>query len=292
MANTAETSTEILTEISAEMSAETSTLLHPTDFSADGALAFAHAVRLSLRGRQTLSLLNIATSDMGPRRDGLRLVADLLSSWGLLPEKSAPEAIKTNLGFEVVSVGIPHEDPRTAILDYIEHHPCDFAVFATRDHRGLARWMERSAATRTLRKAKSLLLMVREGARGFVDPKTGEVTLKRVLMPVDGKLDPSLALQRLEAWLKNIGVAPEIRLIYVGNNPPKISPGPNGEFYPLNAREGVAAPSILNFARSWSADLIAMPTARRNGYLAALTGSVTSEILDDARWPVLSIPAS
>jgi nucleotide-binding universal stress UspA family protein len=56
-------------------------------------------------------------------------------------------------------------------------------------------------------------------------------------------------------------------------------------------REGPTAPTILDYAASWSADLIAVPTAPRNGILAALRGSVSSQILDDARWPVLSLPA-
>ena len=35
-----------------------------------------------------------------------------------------------------------------------------------------------------------------------------------------------------------------------------------------------------------------MPTAGKRGLLAAFRNSVSARILDDARWPVLSVPAS
>jgi len=284
--------THLSQEGSLSTTGETSMLVHPTDFTPAGALAFAHAVRLALRGRETLSLLNIATDDLGPRRNGLRQVADLLAKWNLLPEKAPPESLKDELGLNVVSVGMPAADAREGLLEYLDDHPCDIAVLATRDHRGLARWLERSVAKRALRRAKTMVLMVREGSRGFVDPKTGDFALRRVLVPVDNGNDPSLALSRLEAWLGQIGAAPEIRLIYVGSNPPIIGPRPDGVVYSLIELEGPVAQTILEEARRWSADLIALPTAPSNAMIAAVRGSVGSALLDDASWPLLAVPMS
>lgn len=249
-------------------------------------------MRLALRGGQTLSLLNIATDDSGPRHSGLRHVTNLLAQWNLLPNDAMPEDLDSALGFNVVSVGIPANDARASILDFLDNHPCELAVIATRQHRGLAHWFERSVANRALRRGKTMMLMVREGGRGFVDPKTGEVKLQRILVPIDKRFDPSRALSRLEDWLAEIEAAPEIRLLYVGSDPPEVGARPNGEVYPLVARTGRVVPTILEEAQRGSADLIVLPTSHRSGVLAALRGSVSTAVLDDARWPVLSVPAT
>jgi len=57
-------------------------------------------------------------------------------------------------------------------------------------------------------------------------------------------------------------------------------------------RDGPVAQTILETARRESAEMIAMPTAKKSGVIAALRGSVTAEILDDGRWPVLSVPVA
>lgn len=239
-------------------------------------------MRLAELGGQRLSLLNVATAENGARHDGVRRVSKLLAQWNLAPGGD----------FDVVSVGVPANDRRASILDFLENHHCDLAVFATRPHRGLERWFERSVAVRALRRAKTMMLMVREGGRGFVDPKTGGVTLSRVLVPVSAGHDPTLALSRLETWLEEIQAAPEIRLLHVGSKTPTWTTGAEGSsVYAMVTREGGVTEAILEEARAWKADLIALPTGRRNGLFAALRGSVSSAILDDGRWPVLSVPA-
>jgi nucleotide-binding universal stress UspA family protein len=265
--------------------------VHPTDFEPDSGLAFAHAVRLALRAKQTLRLFNIAVGGEAPYGAPIKRVVDLLMRWNELPPRSTVEALESELGFRVVSARVPASNPRAGIVDYIENHPCELAVIATRDHRGLSRWLERSVAERVLRLATTMVLIMRQRSRAFVKPNTGELELKRVLVPIDGVFDPTPALEHLEAWLAKLQATPEIRLFHVGSEPPEFQPIANDRAYELTLREGPTAPTILDFAASWSADLIAVPTAPRNGIIAMLRGSVSSAILDDARWPVLSLPA-
>ncbi len=278
-------------EAALSISGEFSTLVHPTDFEPDGGLAFAHAVRLALRAKQTLRLFNIAVDGEAPYGAPIKRVVDLLMRWNELPPRSTVEALERDLGFRVVSARVPASNPRAGIVDYIDNHPCEIAVIATRDHRGLSRWLERSVAERVLRLATTMVLILRQRSRAFVKPATGELELKRVLVPVDGVFDPTPALKHLETWLDKLGATPEIRLLHVGSEPPEIQPGADGRAYEMTLREGPTAPTILDFAASWSTDLIAVPTAPRNGIIATLRGSVSSAILDDARWPVLSLPA-
>ena len=269
-------------------------LLHPADYGPDSALAFAHAVRIALRSKHRLSLLHILKEgELEPRVSGLQQVADLLIRWNMLGPNAQPDKLESELDLRVDSLGVPAESVRTGILGYLDDHPCDLAVIATQAHKGLARWLEVSVSKRALRKANTMILLMREAGRGFVDMKTGALKLNKVLMPVDDKIDPLAALARADALIEQIGFGTEIQLLHVGTHAPTLAiPKGSAARRPLLLREGPIAPTILEVAHRISADLIAMPTAGRSGLLGAMRGSVTAKIIDDARWPVLSIPAA
>jgi len=57
-------------------------------------------------------------------------------------------------------------------------------------------------------------------------------------------------------------------------------------------RTGEVVDEILSLSEERDADLIAMATAGRNGFLEALSGSTTEQVLREAKCPVLAIPAS
>ena len=201
--------------------------------------------------------------------------------------------LASELDLSVNSLGVPAQNVRTGILGYLDDHPCDLAVIATQAHKGLARWLEVSVSNRALRKATTMILLLREGGRGFVDLKTGMLRLNKILMPIDDKIDAAAALARMDGLIEQIGFGAEIQLLHVGTRAPALAvPEGSAARRPLLLREGPIAPTILEVAQRVSADLIAMPTAGRSGLIGALRGSVTAKILDDARWPVLSIPAA
>jgi nucleotide-binding universal stress UspA family protein len=266
-------------------------LVHPTDYGPGGQLAFAHAVRLALRGKYALSLLNIDVGDLAQHHTGVGEVVDWLIRWKMAPEKAGAEILESEFDLPVLGVKIPSGDVRSAVLDFLDNHVTDLVVIATRPHRGLSRWLERSLATRTMNRASTLALMIREGARGFVDPATGAMKLERILVPVDDRIDLTSPLARLETFVKGIGGGVDIRLLHIGPDASGLNLPQGGKTYPLLLREGPVAETILSVARRVSADMIAIPTAKRNNVVAALRGGVTSAILDDARWAVLSVPA-
>lgn len=269
------------------------TLVHPTDYAPAGRGAFAHAVRLALRGRYAFSLLNIATEALGPHHSGVREVIDLLARWKMLPPGPAgAECLERDLGFSVVGVAIPAGDARNGIIDYLDNCRCDLAVIATRRHRGLSRWLERSLADRTLARGATLALLIGENARAFVNPLTGDLKLQRILLAVDDRVDLEPALARLDEFIDSIGAPAEVRLLHVGASDAGLRLPRDGHKRQVMLRDGPVAETILDTARRVSADIIAMPTARKSGVVAALRGSVTAEVLDDGRWPVLSVPAA
>jgi len=75
------------------MSGRVQTIVHPTDFSDTSAVAFAHALRISLAMRGLLYLVHIAESDSPDEYDGFPRVRHVLARWGLMNENDPPEAV-------------------------------------------------------------------------------------------------------------------------------------------------------------------------------------------------------
>ena len=135
-----------------------------------------------------------------------------------------------------------------------------------------------------------MMLFLRQGRKGFVDVATGDMQMKTILAPIDGRLDVGPALLRIEELISEISPQPHIQWLHVGATAPRLVLPEGLAPRQILTREGDVATTILDVAQRIRADLIAMPTAGRQGLLAALRGSVTAKILEDARWPVLSTP--
>ena len=106
-------------------------------------------------------------------------------------------------------------------------------------------------------------------------------------MPVDGLIPVADAVNQLKRLIERLGVKVEIRLLHVGSEPPEGCP----KDVPLKLAQGAVAPTILQAAQDFHADLIVMPTRGKRGLLGAMRASASAQILEDARWPVLSMPA-
>jgi nucleotide-binding universal stress UspA family protein len=263
-------------------------ILHPTDFLPNGDSALSHAVALALATHARLSLLHIrGVDDAGPTRNGLAPVTDLLVRWKRLAESERFADLKTRLGFSVTCLDVPARSVSAGVLEHFANHPIELAVLTTRAHAGLGYWFAGSVSRRALRQADTMILFLREGARGFVDPATGAIRLARVLIPVDGRIPAAGAISRARTLIDALGVSVEMRLLHVGDYAPPDCP----KDIPMILAQGPVAATILQTARSFRADLIVMPTAGRRGLLAAFRNSVSAEVLDDPRWPVLSVPA-
>jgi nucleotide-binding universal stress UspA family protein len=265
------------------------TILHPTEFAPDGASALAHAVALAMRTQGRLTLLHIRPAgDTGPVRSGLAAVTELLARWRRLGADERFADLPTRLGFSATCIAVPAHSVASGVLDHFAEHLFELAVLTTRAHSGLSYWFAGSTSRRALRQASSMILFLREGRRGFVDPQTGQITLRRALIALDGRIPPAGPIARTKALIDRLGVSVELRLLHVGAAPPADCP----KDIPLALAQGPVAETILKTAEATRADLIVMPTAGKRGLLAAFRNSVSAEILDDARWPVLSVPAT
>jgi len=264
-------------------------MLHPTDFSPGGACALMHAVALALKTHARLSLLHIRDADdAGPTRNGLAPVADLLVRWGRLRPDERFVDMQPRLGFSAACLDVPARSVTEGVIEHFASHPVELAVLTTHAHSGLSYWFAGSVSRRALRQADTMILFLREGQRGFVDAQSGAIRLARVLIPIDGRIPAAGAIARARALFEALGAPIEMRLLHVGDAAPPDCP----KEIALTLAHGPVAEAILDAAWRWRADLIVMPTAGKRGLLAAFRNSVSARVLDDARWPVLSVPAS
>jgi nucleotide-binding universal stress UspA family protein len=82
-----------------------------------------------------------------------------------------------------------------------------------------------------------------------------------------------------------------VQLVHVGDTAPQISAESGQMETKIKVVQGPIVETLLRIARDQHADLIAMPTAGRHGFLDALRGSTTEQVLRRAPCPVLAIPA-
>ena len=182
---------------------------------------------------------------------------------------------------------MPARSVSEGLHEHIEAQPVDLAVLATTAQSGLGYWFAGSVSRRALREAEAMILFVREGQRGLVNPATGALQLRKVLISLDGKTPIEPALDRAARLFDALGVPLEKRLLHIGDAAPPGLP----KDIPITLAQGPVVETILHYAQSFKADLIVMPTPGRRGLLSRFRNSVSAAILDDGRWPVLSVPA-
>ncbi len=264
------------------------TILHPTDFAPGGASALAHATAIAMKTHGRLTLLHIRGADeAGPTRNGLGPLNDLLVRWRKLAPHERFADLRSRLGFSAACLDVPARSVSEGVAEHFADHPVELAVLTTYPRSGLSYWFAGSTSRRALRQADTMILFLREGQRGFVDAQTGEIRIRRALIPIDGRIPVGDAVARALRLIDALGPEVEKKMLHVGEQAPPDAP----KGIPLQLASGPVAEAILGAATRFKADLIVMPTAGKRGLLAAFRNSVSAQILEDARWPVLSVPA-
>jgi nucleotide-binding universal stress UspA family protein len=273
-------------------------ILLATDFSEAAEAAFEHALALALSHRADLTLLHA-----GPEAgtdvpwDSFPHVRETLSRWGRRPEGGDAAGFRKAWGIGVSKRAVRTRHPVNGILETAADLDPEVIVLARRAVQG---WGRGSVSAQTARRAAAPVLVVPEGARGFVDPPTGEVRIARVLAAVDRRPDPRPALRearRLAHLGVEAGAVPttEVELLHVGeaSDAPEIP----DDLLPAaritrRSMPGDPAEVIAARAEEIDADLILLACEGRSGLLDALFGSTTERVLDRATRPVLAIPAA
>jgi nucleotide-binding universal stress UspA family protein len=270
-------------------------VFHPSDFTEASANAFAHALAIALLRKTRFTILHAGSDylaeDEWTKFPGVRAT---LARWGLQKPGSLRSEMFQDLSIRVKKVNVRSRSPLVATLDYLDKHATDLIVLATEGRVGLPRWIRPSVAERLAERSGTMTLFVPNSTPGFVALEDGEISLRRIVVPVDHDPSPEAAIlyaARAAALMSDSRVA--ITLLHIGDaaEMPKLElPGVASCVFETSTRSGAVVEGILEVARESAADLIVMPTRGREGILDALRGSVTEQVLRRAECPLLAVP--
>lgn len=271
-------------------------IFHPTDFSPASNVAFEHALALALGNRSTFSILHAETRKAdAPSWSEFPHVRETLERWEKLPKGSPQSAVGNKLGVHAKKIERDSKDPSGSIAGFLEHNPADLIVLATEGREGLPRWINPSFSESLARRSRVPTLFLPKGTRRFVAELTGHVTLKRVLIPVDHRPNPQFAIDAAGGLMASLGVEDAtIEALHINDQdrmPPIIPPAQAGLTFERRIQDGGAVDVILDRAADSQADMIVMATEGRHGFLDALRGSTTEQVLRRAPCPVFAIPS-
>ena len=271
-------------------------ILNATDFTASSELAFIHALKIALEAKAKLYVLH-ADPAGGEEVDWSAFpgVRRTLARWGVLPSGSPMADVGDKLGIHLAKISARERDPARAIVRFANDHKNDLIVLATHGREGVPRWLHGSVAEPAAREADTPTLFLPPGTRGFVDPETGTLQLRNVLIPIDHRPRPQAAAREAERLCRTLSLSEiALHLVYVGEQRgmPALEIETNSPLeVTRSVRSGDVVDQILAAAAECPADLIAMATAGHQGFLDALRGSTTERVLRHAPCPVLAVPA-
>lgn len=270
-------------------------VLHPSDFSEESERAFAHALAISLLRQTELTLFH--TDSAGFASEGWErfpAIRKTLERWQLLPTDSQKSAVFRELGIRVQKVAAKDRSPTRAIIEFLTKEPAELIVLSTRGKDGMPLWFDTSVAERVARKSETMTLFVPNNGKGFVSPENGETSLNRILVAVDNEPRPNAAIAFACSAGKLMGNdSPRLTLLHVGGSSfpdIEIAPDSGCEISEVT-HQGDVVDAIISQAREDDSDLIVMTTQGRRGFLDALRGSTTEQVLRRSECPVLAVPA-
>jgi len=266
-------------------------IFHPSDFSAASENAFAHALAIALRRKCRFTILHAGKSREA--WTNFPAVRSTLQRWGMLKEGSSKSAVADELNIQIQKVAIDTDEPLESILEYLERHPTDLIVLATEGREGLPRWIKPSMAERVAEESHMMTLFVSSAARGIVNFNDGKILLRKILVPVDIKPSPmpavvyaarasAMADQPVEIILLNIGDGRVFETLKLEDQ--------TGIIWEKLQREGNVVDEIASVAHDRDVDLIVMTTEGRKGFLDALRGSITQQVVRMVPRPLLAVP--
>ena len=270
-------------------------IFHPSDFTPGDEAAFVHALKVAMAARSELDILHANPEAKEIDWDDFPSVRLTLEKWGLLKPGGSKDDVRS-LGLEVHKVKRSGNDPVRTIMKYLRQHQPDLVVLATHQRRGLSRWMNPSIAEPIAREAGIMTLFVPRRVVGFVSLENGAVHLENILVPVDRVPDPQRAVDAATSLAAVLG-CPKVHLTLLHAGKEEEMPGLEltlqaGWTSSKVCRAGDVVEVILTEAEEIDADLIAMATQGRDGFLDGFRGSTTEQVLRGARSPVLAIPAT
>jgi nucleotide-binding universal stress UspA family protein len=266
-------------------------IFHASDFSEASATAFVHALKIALVSHATLMMLHVDPSYDADWGDfpGVR---STLERWGLIPEGS-PKSAVGRLGIDVTKVIATSSSPVKACLEFLTKHPAQLIVLAIHQYEGNMRWLQKRVAEPVAHAAGQMTLFIPHGVPGFVSPDDGSISLHNILIPVARKPHAQPAVDAVVRMVQALQLSSgNVTLLHAGpaEEIPALQIAPDPDWnWKFQARDGEPVEVTLQAAADSSADLIVMTTEGPHGFLDALRGSTSTNVLRACRCPVLSL---
>ena len=269
-------------------------IFHPSDFTENSEIAFAHALKIALAAKANLNLFHVHQQRDEEEWTEFPGVRNLLVRWKILPEGSSREEVK-KLELGIRKIQSFKHDPVASIVNYLEKHETDLIVLATHQQKGIDRWLHQAVAEPVARGAGQMTLFIPQGKKEFVSLKDGEMSLQRILIPVDQQPSPQAAIDAASGLVHLFnGHGTELTIVHAGSHNTlasyHYSKGHDWKWETL-VSTGSVVEQILKIAEDRSPDLIVMATQGHHGFLDALRGSTTERVLREAPCPVLAVLA-
>lgn len=266
-------------------------VLHPTDMSPGSEIAFQHALAIALLRQTSLTLLHVEGSSGNGELPSVR---EMLERWGLLEEGSSRSAVYENFNVRIKKK-IVKGRPLPVILDYLDKGYVDLVVVATRGSGGVAGWFKPSVSEPLAHRTDTSTLFVPVDSPGMVDPANGQLTVRKILVPVaevpDGQNAVTLAARTAIAAHQVHGDPVELHLMHIGDQMPELQlPEREGIQWSQALQEGDVIHRIIETAREQRAELVVMASDGRNGILDAFRGSHSEQIVRLVPCPLLVVP--
>ena len=266
-------------------------VLLPTDMSPGSEIAFQHALAIALLRKTSLTLLHV---EWASRSGEFPSVREMLERWGLLEEGSSRSAVYENFNVRVKKKVVKGR-PLPVILDYLEKGYVDLVVVATQGSGGVAGWLKPSVSEPLAHRTDTSTLFVPIGKPGIVDPANGQITARKILVPVaevpDAQNAVTLAARTAIAAHQVHGDTVELHLMHIGEQMPDLQlPEHEGIRWIQDLQQGDVIDRIIRTAGDQQADLVVMASDGRSGIMDAFRGSHSEQIVRLAPCPLLVVP--
>jgi len=278
-------------------------ILHPTNFSEQSVVAFSHALKLALEEKAKLILMYVQEGDGSILQwDKFPKVRDTLNKWGLVDANVSREDIYEKLGVKIQKIIGKGEKIADSVAGIVHEEKIDLIVLSTHGKEGMPSWFNPSISESIARKSIVPTLFIPHDAKPFVNMDNGKLNLNKILVPIDHKPKP----QRGVEFGINMGNIygkgnSQILIMHVieenadssDEEIPKIEfPRDQDCVVRVEIKKNSVREEILRVADEIDADLIVIPTEGRKGFIDALYGSTSEQVLRHSKCPTLSIPVA
>jgi len=244
---------------------------------------FVHALRLAQASRGELEIVDVRNEEEATQHIGVR---ETLERWGIL----LPGAHRSDLediGLNIKKVVRPG-NKRREILKRFSKRKHDMLVIGT-EKRGALSSLFKNLPERVAANFNQTILYIPSNGKTIINERTGELTLRTVLLAVKDKKSCSAALEHLKTLLSFFSpVRPAVIGLHAGAKFPSVEK-PNAKMclWLQTARDENLEDAVLSGAKIYNPDLIIMPSKREAKLARFAGGTLIERIARQVSCPVL-----